>query len=103
VANQSVTLSWDVIEYTGNTGRYRVWCSTDQGGPYSDCGTTANKSATSLGVTGLLLSTTYSFVIRAETDSHVFNKNDVVSDPREEVFTMTTVMGRIFRDGFEEK
>lgn len=89
VTDQSVTLSWDVIEYTGNTGRYRVWCSTDQGGPHSDCGATVNKSATSLEVNGLSPVTTYYFIVRTETDSHTGNQNDLISDPSEEVSATT--------------
>jgi hypothetical protein len=89
VTNQSITLSWDVIEYTSDTGRYRIWYSTDQGGPYSDGGSTANKSTTSLEVTGLSPSTTYYFIVRAETDNHANNQNDLVSDPSEEVSATT--------------
>ena len=89
VTDQSVTLSWDVIEYTGDTGRYRVWYSSDQGGPYADGGTTTDKSTTSLEVTGLSPATTYYFIIRTETDNHANNLNDLVSDPSEEVSATT--------------
>ena len=103
VNNESVILLWDVIEYTGNTGRYRAWCSTNRGGPYSDCGTTTDKSTSSLEVIGLSPSTRYYFVVRTETDSHISNSNDLVSDPSAEVFVTTTFEGLIFRDGFEER
>jgi len=89
VTDQSATLSWDAIEYIADTGRYRIWYSTAQGGPYSDGGTTADKSATNLEVTGLSPATTYYFIVRAETDSHADNQNDLVSDPSEEISATT--------------
>jgi hypothetical protein len=102
LTGQSVTLSWDIIEYTNNIGRYRVWCSIDEGGPYSDCGTTSNKSTASLEVNGLSFATTYYFSIRTETDGHLINPNDLVSDPSEKISATTTPEGYIFGDGFEE-
>ena len=44
-------------------------------------GATANKFATSREISGLATATTYYFNVRAETDSHTDNLNDLVSDP----------------------
>ena len=89
VTDQSITLLWVAIEYPNDTGRYRVWYSNTQGGPYSDCGTTSSKSTTSLKVTRLSPATKYYFVVRTETDNHANNQNSIVSDPSEEVSATT--------------
>ncbi|MCK5149067.1 T9SS type A sorting domain-containing protein [bacterium] len=85
----SVTVTWNAITYTGDTGGYRVSYGTASGGPYTYFGMTANKSATSLSVTSLNPSTPYYFVVSAQTNTHANNNNTLVSATSGEV-TETT-------------
>jgi len=78
-------VSWTPITYTGDTGGYRVFSSTTPGGPYTEEGMTADKSASSLTVDGLNPSTTYYFVVVTRTNPHGNNSNTVNSDLSEEV------------------
>jgi hypothetical protein len=75
-----ISLAWSAIEYTGDTGRYQVWYSTIPDGPYSDGGSTADKSSTSIRLDGLDHTSTYYFVVQTQTDNHVNNQNDLVSE-----------------------
>lgn len=101
VTDQSLSLTWDTIEYTGNMGRYRVWCSPSQGGPHSDCGATLNKSTPTIQVSGLTPATQYYFEVRTETDGHLINPNDLISDPSLEISVVMKPAGYIFGNGFE--
>jgi Leucine-rich repeat (LRR) protein len=76
----SVRVSWTPIIFTSCTGGYKVYYSTTSGGPWSDAGITANKSTASYDVTGLTTGTTYYFVLKTQTNPHVWNDNTVVSD-----------------------
>ena len=102
VSQSSVSLSWEAIEYTDDDGRYRIWYSTALGGPYSDGGTTPNKSTTSLTVNGLVQGTTYYFLVQSETDSHSSNQTKLISEYSDEISAETKREELIFRDGFEE-
>jgi Leucine-rich repeat (LRR) protein len=85
----SVPVTWAPITYAGDTGGYRVLYSTTAGGPYTVFGTTADKSASSLTVTGLSPSTTYHFVVQTVTDPHISNQNTVTSELSTEVSAST--------------
>jgi hypothetical protein len=73
------------ISYTSDTGGYRVFYSTTAGGPYTYFGMTADKTASSLTVTGLNPGTTYYFVVQTRTDTHGNNQNTVDSEYSAEV------------------
>jgi len=86
----SVTLAWNPIEYTADSGGYRVWYGTSSGGPYINGGITANKSNSSHTVTGLSSGQKYYFIVRTETNSHTHNPNKVISDKSNEVSVVAT-------------
>ncbi len=90
VGDSAVKLSWELIEYTDEVGRYSVWHSLSPGGPYSNAGATANKSTRQHLVTGLQQNTVNYFVVRAETDDHFNNSSNLVSTPSAEVRAQTT-------------
>jgi hypothetical protein len=85
----SIRVSWTPITYTGDSGGYRVSYSTTPGGPYTYFGTTADKSAFQLDVTGLNPGTTYYFVVQTRTDPHANNSNTVDSEDSAEVSAST--------------
>ncbi|MEJ2628662.1 MAG: choice-of-anchor D domain-containing protein, partial [bacterium] len=86
----SITLTWTPITFTDYTGGYRIYRSTIPGGPYTECGMTANKTVNSLKINGLAPDITYYFVIRTQTDPHVNNNNTVISNPSAEISASTT-------------
>lgn len=90
VSGDSVSLAWNPIEYIDDTGRYRVLYSEQPGGPYTDGGVTGDKMTTGLTVTGLSPGTSYFFSMRSETDHHINNLNDVVSDYSVEIDVVTS-------------
>ncbi len=79
VTSSSVELSWTPIAYTYHPGGYRVLYSTTQGGGYTLFGTTADKTVSSMTVTGLTPDTTYYFVVQTQTSPHAGNQNTVYS------------------------
>jgi len=85
----SIQVSWTPIVYSSGPGRYIVLRSTSSGGPYSPAGSTADKSASSLTITGLRPSTTYYFVVQTVTDPHKNNRNTVASEYSSEVSAAT--------------
>jgi hypothetical protein len=93
----SISLAWQAIEYTGDTGRYRVWFSTAPGGPFVDGGVTDSKLDTTHTLTGLTSGVPYYVVVRSETDNHDNNQNDIVSADSRLLFTRDVVL----IDGFE--
>ncbi len=99
----AISLEWGAIEYTSSAGRYTVLYSTSAGGSYVEGGSTANKSVTTLSVTGLEPETTYYFVMQSITDSHTFNQNNVASEFSHQKIVDTVSVGSVFRDGFEER
>lgn len=92
----SISVAWDAIEYTDDTGRYRVWYSTSPGGPFSDGGATASKLVTAHTITGLTVDKPYYVMVRTETDSHANNPNDLESEDSEVVNS-----NKVHADGFE--
>ncbi len=75
----TLTVSWTAIPYTADSGGYRVSYATTSGGSYTTFGTTADKTTTSLTVTGLLPGRTYYFVVQSVTEAHASNANTLVS------------------------
>jgi len=86
----SITLTWTPISYTDHGGGYRIYRSTSPGGPYTECGMTADKTLNSFKVNNLAPDITYYFVIRTQTDPHSNNQNTVVSNPSNEISATTT-------------
>ncbi len=78
--NAVVLVSWLPIAYTGQTGLYKVLISETPGGPYTLAGQTADKTTSSVQVTGLTPGTRYYFVVQTQTDPHESNPNTVVSE-----------------------
>jgi len=74
-----IALSWEPITYTGDTGGYRVFKSTN-GVQFTFVAQTANKSATAHRIYGLTPGTIYYFMIRTRTDAHQNNNNIVDSE-----------------------
>jgi len=84
LSGDSIKVSWTPIRFTEFSGGYQVFYSTSSGGPYTLFGTTADKKASFLTVTGLNPGTTYYFVVQTVTNPHDLNKNTVVSEFSEE-------------------
>jgi len=74
-SKKSMRINWTPISYKSDTGGYRILYSTTAGGPYTFYGMTANKSESSLTVTGLNPGTTYYFVVQTMTNPHTDNQN----------------------------
>jgi len=102
VSETSVSLSWSEIEYTSNGGGYSALYSTAPGGPYTEGGSTASKSITSLTINGLWLGVSYYFVVQSNTNSHTFNQNSLTSELSSEVHAKTLGENIIYKNGFEE-
>jgi hypothetical protein len=84
LTGDSIKVSWTPIRFDKFSGAYRVFYSIWSGGPYTHFGTTADKRASSLTVTGLNPGTTYYFVVQAVTNPHDLNNKTVVSEYSEE-------------------
>ena len=81
----SVLVTWDSILYTENEGRYEVYRSTTQDGPYYLVGYTSDKSTTEL-LDAALEPRTYYYVVSTVTEPHSANPlNRVVSEFSDEV------------------
>ncbi|MCX6583442.1 MAG: fibronectin type III domain-containing protein [Candidatus Aminicenantes bacterium] len=89
VSTTSIDINWTPIAYKYNAGGYRVFYSTSPGGPYIYFGITADKSASSLTITGLNPSPIYYFVVQTRTDPHGDNRNTVDSEYSAEVSAST--------------
>lgn len=94
VTPESVQLSWTPILYTGDSGAYRVLYSTISHGPYTVFGTTADKTVSSMTVTGLTDGVTYYFAVQAITYPHMFNRNTLESELSAEVSATTVPLNR---------
>jgi Leucine-rich repeat (LRR) protein len=79
LTGDSIKVSWTPIRFKEFSGGYRVFYSTSSGGPYSLFGTTEDRKASFLTVTGLKSGTTYYFVVQTVTSPHDLNKNTVIS------------------------
>jgi len=84
-AKASGNLSWTVIDYTGDTGAYKIYLSTSSGGPYDYIGDTSDKTVSSYELTDLLELTWYYAVIRTYTNPHGENQNIVTSEDSDEL------------------
>lgn len=91
LSDTSVRVIWTPIDYDVDSGGYRVYYSTDQGGPYEFYGSTADKTYSSKVVHDLDPDTNYYFVVRTRTDTHEKNKNTVDSEYSQEVSALTSV------------
>jgi hypothetical protein len=80
----TIKVSWTPIRFLEGNGGYRVSYSTSPGGSYTLFGTTEDKKASFLTVTGLTSGTTYYFVVQTVTFPHDWNSNTVVSEYSEE-------------------
>jgi len=89
VTTSSIDINWTPISYTFNSGGYRVFYSTTPGGPYTYFGITANKTVSSLTVTGLNPGTTYYFVVQTRTGPNAGNQNTVDSEYSTEISAAT--------------
>jgi Leucine-rich repeat (LRR) protein len=88
VSTSSIAVNWTPIAYTADTGGYRVFYSTVHGGPYTFFGMTADKTASSLTVTGLNPGVAYYFTVKTRTNPHTYNLNKVVSGYSAEASTL---------------
>jgi hypothetical protein len=88
LSGRTVRLSWQPILYVTDGGSYEVSYRTS-GGSWTVAGSTPNKSAVSLTVTGLAPRTSYEFRVRTFTPAHNtppgFQQNALWSD-----YTVTT-------------
>ncbi|MEW6337096.1 MAG: leucine-rich repeat domain-containing protein [Acidobacteriota bacterium] len=76
----SLTATWTPILYTADTGRYTLFVRRAGAGPFFLSGSTSNKSAASLEISGLDSATSYEVVARTTTDPHANNANTVISE-----------------------
>lgn len=76
----TATVNWTPIQYSSSAGSYRVYYSTTSGSSYNYFGKTADKSVSSMTVTGLNPGTTYYFVVQTGTEPHDDNDNTVLSE-----------------------
>jgi len=81
VGSTWVLVSWTPIPFLANDGGYRVYSATNPGGPFTEVGVTADKSASSMRVEGLSPGTTAYYRVEAFTEPHADNQGTVVSDP----------------------
>ena len=77
--NAAILVSWLPIAYTDDSGYYAVFVSENAGGPYTIAGQTANKTTSSVQVTGLTPGTRYYFVVQTHTDASSDNQNGLDS------------------------
>ncbi|MCX6579664.1 MAG: fibronectin type III domain-containing protein [Candidatus Aminicenantes bacterium] len=89
LSTSSIDIHWTPITYTSDSGGYRVFYSTTPGGPYAYFGIAANKTASSLIVTGLNPGATHYFVVQTRTSPHGDNLNTVDSEYSAEVSALT--------------
>ena len=85
VAPGTIRIDWTPIAFISGTGGYRVSSTTTPGGPYTFHGETANKSVSSMEVTGLSSGETCFFVIATRTDPFFYQLNTVTSEVSPEV------------------
>ncbi|MCP5045624.1 MAG: hypothetical protein GY940_00520, partial [bacterium] len=85
----SIRISWKPINYTGDSGSYRIYYSAESKGPWIYYGETESKDVSFFDVTGLDLATKYYFKIQTQTDPHGENENTVLSQFSEVVFAVT--------------
>ncbi|MCP4216314.1 MAG: S8 family serine peptidase [bacterium] len=92
----SIEVSWTPVQFNWSSGGYIVYYSTVSGGPYTYYGITADKTATSMTVSGLAADTQYYFKVRTLSNPLFYNTNTVASHYSAEVtrsplFSITVV------------
>lgn len=89
LSESSVRLSWTPKIFASSVGGYRVYYGTNPGETTALFGTTADKTVSSMIITGLNPGTMYNFSIRTRTAPHEGNQNTVDSDFGTEVSVST--------------
>ena len=79
ISDTSVQLNWTPISYTDEPGHYEIYINGLPDPLVPDL-TTADKTISSLTVSGLDPTTPYTFHVRAKTDSHADNQNTVFGE-----------------------
>jgi Leucine-rich repeat (LRR) protein len=99
----TILITWTPIVYQTGPGGYIVSASTTAGGPYSMVGQTADKTISSMTISGLTPGTLYYFVARTRTDAYEYNQNIVESEDSAEVsaatFAQLMVQGTVLQSG----
>jgi len=90
LSDTEIQVNWTPITYQADGGYYEVKYSTTSGSGYVSGCTTADKTANTCTVTGLLSGTTYYFIIETFTPAHVNNQNALTSIPSAEMSATTT-------------
>ncbi|MCP4711473.1 MAG: hypothetical protein GY869_22865, partial [Planctomycetes bacterium] len=75
----SIQVIWRTIPYTGDGGFYRVFYSTTSDGPYTEAGTTADKTENNFIVAGLQEDELYYFIVETYTPAHGNQRSDLTS------------------------
>lgn len=83
VSSSSIDLTWTPIQYTDESGGYRIFYANTPGGPYTFYQQTANKNVSSIHFTGLKPGPYY-FIIRTKTNAHGSQANTLESDDSQE-------------------
>jgi hypothetical protein len=84
-SDTSVAVDWEPIDYTADSGGYRVYISTTSNGSFTPFGTTADKSISQMEIPDLDIDVTTYFVVQTRTDPHANNQNTVDSDYSQEI------------------
>lgn len=95
VTHDSITLTWYPIQYSGDSGRYKIFYSPSAGGGYTLIGTTGDKAESTFTLNNLTEQTTYYFMVQTVTDTHASNQNSVVSEYTPVVSGTTLVKPRL--------
>jgi Leucine-rich repeat (LRR) protein len=88
----SISLTWEPILYTNDSGGYEVYYALDPFGDYTLFDTTPDKTVNSMIVTGLEPGTEYYFRVRTVTYPHTYNQNTVYSEYTAEISAATPVL-----------
>jgi subtilisin-like proprotein convertase family protein/Leucine-rich repeat (LRR) protein len=76
----SITLTWTVISYTGDSGYYEIDYATNIAGTWTTAGQTADKTISSYPISGLTQDTIYYFRMRTYTEVHGVQQNALLSE-----------------------
>lgn len=88
-------LSWTPIPYTEDGGYYEIGIANNLAGPYTQHGTTPDKTASSYSVTGLMPGETYYVRVRSFTPAHGDQPNDLRSSAPAIVGVTQATSGRV--------
>lgn len=100
VSSSSIDLTWTPIEYTDESGGYRIFYANASGGPYTFYRQTADKYASSIRFTGLKPGPYY-FIIRTQTNAHGTQANPLESDNSQEAACNTKFINLTSPNGGE--